>query len=211
MSKNKTIDIVKVTPVNQVFSITWMLGARCNFDCMYCDSEYHNSTDTHHTLEELKDYWNDIYKNTCHRNLKYKISFGGGEVTTNKDFLPFAIWLKEQFGDKIDKLLLTTNGSAGLQYYKNLLVAIDNISFSVHTEHINEKKFFNTVVELHKEISIDKFLHVNIMNEFWNSDRIPKYEKILKDNGISYSINEINYSTQTRKIPIFKGKLNLED
>lgn len=177
---------------------------------MYCPTDLHSNTDAHYTLEELKEYWTNIYTNTSHRNLNYKISFTGGEPTTNKDFLPFALWLKEQFGNQIDKLLLTTNGSASLRYYKTLLPAVDNLSFSLHSEHVDEKKFFETVIELNKVIEHSKFLHVNIMNEFWNADRILTYKKILTDNGISYSVNEINYARQTRSVPIFKGKLNLE-
>ena len=48
------------------------------------------------------------------------------------------------------------------------------------------------------------------MNETWNQSRIPQYQKILQEHGISNSINEINYTLQTRPMPVFKGKLNLD-
>ena len=54
-----------------------------------------------------------------------------------------------------------------------------------------------------------KHIHVNIMNEWWNEDRIPMYCDILKSYNISHNVNQINYSWQTRTIPIMKGKLNL--
>jgi hypothetical protein len=48
------------------------------------------------------------------------------------------------------------------------------------------------------------------MNETWNQHRIPAYQEILKQYGISNAINSINYSKQTRSFPIMKGKSNLE-
>ena len=87
--------------------------------------------------------------------------------------------------------------------------SVDNITFSVHTEHINEQKFFKMIIELHKMLSKDKHLHVAIMNEHWNQSRIPLYTKLLDENNISYGVNEIDYTYQTREHPIFLGKLNL--
>ena len=151
-----------------------------------------------------------IYEKTKHTELPYKIAFTGGEVTSNKNFLPFVEWLRVNYADKIFMLLVTTNGSATFKYYSNLFKSIDNISFSVHSEHIDEQKFFNMIIDLKKSIDSDRFLHVNIMNEFWNQDRIVAYCKLLTEHGISHNVNEIDYELQTRKVPLFNGKLNLE-
>jgi MoaA/NifB/PqqE/SkfB family radical SAM enzyme len=177
---------------------------------MYCPAEWHNNTDQHHSLETLKSAWISIYERSWHLGLLYKISFTGGEVTNNKNFLPFVEWLRTEYSNSIFQLLVTTNGSATSKYYIKLFKVIDNISFSVHSEHIDECKFFETVIHLRKSIDNSKFLHVNIMNEFWNQDRILVYKKLLETHNISYNINEIDYNLKTREIPIFKGKLNLE-
>ena len=203
--------IIQVIPTDQCFSITWELGRKCNYDCMYCGPQWHDSISKHKRLSELKENWVSIYKQSQYLNLQYKISFTGGEITGNKDFYTFIKWLRENYGSSIKKLLLTTNGSATYKYYAKLFEVMDNISFSVHSEHINEKRFFDTVIKLHSNISRDKFIHVNIMNEFWNQERIPLYERLLKEHNISYNINEIEYSYQTRTIPIMKGNLNLEN
>lgn len=202
--------IIQVTPTDQYFSITWKLTVRCNYDCMYCPTNWHNNHGPEHSLDSLQSAWNSIVDKTKHLNLPYKISFSGGEVTTNKNFLPFALWLKSNFGDQIFKTILTTNGSASASYYQKLYSAIDNISFSLHSEHVDEKKFFSTVIDLHRQLSPEKFLHVNIMDEFWNRERISQYVKLLTEHKISHSINEIDYGLQTRTIPIIKGKLNLD-
>ena len=202
--------IVQVTPVPESFAISWKLTTRCNYDCMYCPTMWHDTTSTNHSLEVLQTAWHDIYSKTKSKNLKYKISFSGGEVTSNKHFLPFVAWLRENYNNHILKLLVTTNGSATLKYYTNLYQSIDNISFSVHSEHVNEQEFFDMILALKKSINHNKFLHVNIMNEFWNQERIPLYIELLNRHNISYNVNEIDYGLQTRSIPIIKGKFNLD-
>jgi molybdenum cofactor biosynthesis enzyme MoaA len=202
--------IVQVTPIEEYFSISWQLGIRCNYDCMYCSPKWHDSTSKYHSLEKMQDAWLKIYEKTSNLNLPYKISFIGGELTTNKNFLPFVTWLRNNYSNRLFKLLLTTNGSANFKYYSKMFDAIDNISFSVHSEFINETKFFNMLIQLKQSISNDRFMHVDIMNEFWNQDRILKYKQLLEQHNISYSVNEVDYSYQTRQYPIMQGQLNLE-
>lgn len=202
--------VIRIQPIEEVFSITWRIGTRCNYDCMYCPTQYHDSTSKIHNLNELKSAWESVFVKSQSKNLKYKISFTGGEVTSNKDFLPFVQWLRINYNDQISQLLVTTNGSATYKYYSRLFDYVDNISFSTHSEFIDEQKFFDTVVRLYQTKSKDKFVHVNIMNEFWNQDRINGYISVLKQHNISYNVNEIDYSYKIRDYPMFKGKLNLE-
>jgi hypothetical protein len=157
----------------------------------------------------LQQRWQSIYEKTHQRKLKYKISFTGGEVTANKQFLPLVHWLRAEYTSHIDAILFTTNGSASFQYYKKIFDWVDNISFSLHSEHVNEQQFFQKIIKLHQQLELGKHLHVNIMNEFWNQDQIKKYVKLLDDHAISHSVNTIDYSVQTRSYPIMKGKLNL--
>ena len=200
--------ILRVEPTENYFSLTWQLSIRCNYDCMYCPATWHDNTSRHHSLDTLKQTWVSILSKT--NRPAYKISFTGGEPTSSKSFLPFLKWLRTEHADIKFKILLTSNGSATYKYYQQLYNYVDNISFSMHSEHIDERKFFDTVTQLHDTIDKSKHLHVNIMNETWNQSRIPEYQKILQKHGISNNVNEINYALQTRFIPIFKGKLNLD-
>lgn len=202
-------NIISIQPTEKVFSITWMLGRRCNYDCMYCPPELHDNFSKHHDLLKLKEAWQNIYNQTAKKKLSYKISFTGGEVTANKNFLPFVSWLKENYN--IHSILITTNGSAGLKYYEKLINYVDAISFSTHTEFMNEKVFFEKVKVLNRlMIRPKKSFHVNIMDEYWAKERIKLYEKFCIKNEISFSINEINYNKKNREEVLNNGQKNLK-
>ena len=87
---------------------------------------------------------------------------------------------------------------------------IDCISFSTHSEFFDEAEFFNKVDKLNQTmIRPEKSLHVNIMDEYWNQNRIALYKTWLSDRNISYSVNAINYKQQTRTHVLDQGKQNL--
>ena len=201
--------IVRVTPVPEYFSLTWMLGSRCNYDCMYCPTELHDSTSRPHDLVTMQEVWRNIYCKTQHKNLPYKISFTGGEVTANKNFFPLVEWLRTNYPD-IAMILLTTNGTASQRYYEKLAKVVNSISFSTHSEYMDEQRFFDTVVAVDRMmLRPTKSVHVNIMNEHWNQDRIKLYQQWLTQHNISYSVNQINYATATRTYILDQGVKNL--
>jgi MoaA/NifB/PqqE/SkfB family radical SAM enzyme len=177
---------------------------------MYCPSELHDATSQPHDLETLQAAWKNIHAQSAIKGLKYKISFTGGEVTANKNFLPLVEWLRNTYPD-IDKIQITTNGSASLNYYVRLSKVIESMSFSTHGEFMDEAKFFNKVKALDQMMTRPiKSFHVNIMNEYWNQDRIKLYVDWLAKHGISYSVNEIDYNSKTRDIVFKQGKQNFE-
>ena len=203
------MDVIKVQPAEDLVILTWTLTARCNYDCMYCPPEFHDSTSVTPDLETLQKSWLSFYEKTQHKNLPYKIAFTGGEPTVVKAFLPFVTWLKQQpFGVK--QIVTTTNGSASLNYYVKISQFVDSLSFSTHSEHINEQEFFDKVFAVNKiMIRPEKSAHVNIMDEWWNQDRVALYRQWCQKHQISHSVNRVDYSEQTRTIPIMKGVLNL--
>ena len=202
--------IVRVEPSVPAVTMTWMIGSRCNYACSYCPDELHDDHSPHPDLEKLKLAWQNFHAKTQHIGLPYKISFTGGEVTANRSFLPLIEYLKlENF--KVDQIFITTNGSASLNYYKRLSKLVNGISFSTHSEFIEEQDFFNKVEAIDQlMVRPERSVHVNIMNEFWNQDRINLYTKRLSAMNISHSVNEIDYSKQTRAEPTMSGIYNLE-
>jgi hypothetical protein len=176
---------------------------------MYCPPSLHDNTSRHPDLSLLQQRWQSIYSKTSDKNLPYKISFTGGEVSSNKSFLPLVEWLRNTYGNSIFKILVSSNGSASLRYYTRLFRLVDNLSLSFHSEHADENKFFSQVIALRKNVPPGKHLHVIIMDEKWNQSRIPLYTDILIKHKISHSVNKIDYSKANRIEPIMKGKQNL--
>jgi molybdenum cofactor biosynthesis enzyme MoaA len=202
--------IIQVEPTESYISLTWMTGSRCNYDCMYCSKDLHDSTSKHPDLEKLKTVWNNFYKKTQHLNLPYKLSFTGGEVTANKSFLPLIEHLSTN-NFNVKQMFVTTNGSASERYYRKLSTMVTGITFSTHSEFFNEAEFFTKVFEINKiMIRPEKSVHVNIMDEYWNHDRISLYQQWLNNHNISNTINTIHYRQGTRTFPIIKGVKNIE-
>lgn len=198
----KTIPIIKVQPIDEYFTLTWQVDLRCNFDCMYCPPNFHDLTSPVKTLDELKNAWLKVFEASKNKNLKYKICFTGGEVSINKDFLPFVTWIRSNYDEYIFQIGVSTNGSASKMYYENLIKQVDFISFSTHSEFFNEKKFFSNVLHCQNLIKeTNKTIQVNIMEEPWHSERIKIYARFLENNKVSYSINKIDFSQKIRPYP----------
>jgi len=177
---------------------------------MYCPTELHDNTSMPHDLETMQTVWRNIYEQARTRQLGFKISFTGGEVTANKNFLPMIRWLRDGYKD-IKHIAITTNGSASQNYYLKLADKVESISFSTHSEHMDEQEFFNKSLALNQVmIRPGKSFHVNIMDEHWNQNRIPMYKKWLTEHNISHSINTVDLGRKTRDNPILKGRYNLE-
>lgn len=201
--------IIRVEPITPMISLSWMLGTRCNYDCMYCPSTLHDTTSKHPDLNKLIQTWDNFYQRTKDRQIPYKISFTGGEVTANRSFLPLLKYIRNN-NFNIGQILVTTNGSASKNYYAKLAALVDAISFSTHSEFFNEQEFFNKVSIIHQiMIRPEKSVHVNIMDESWNQKRIPVYQSWLDQRGISYSVNAIDYSQQIRNVAVQQGVTNL--
>jgi MoaA/NifB/PqqE/SkfB family radical SAM enzyme len=140
-----------------------------------------------------------MFDSSSAKNLKYKINFTGGEVTVNKDFMPFVRWLRSNYNEHIAQIGVNSNGSANIEYYIELIDLVDFISFSTHTEFFNEEKFFNNVIKCAERVqSTNKTIHVNVMNEYWAQDQIQKYTSFLTKKNINHSVTEIDYSYKIR-------------
>jgi hypothetical protein len=75
---------------------------------------------------------------------------------------------------------------------------------------MNEQRFFDTVIAVdHVMTRPQKSVHVNIMNEHWNQDRVELYKKWLSQRNISYTVNQIDYTTATRTYILDQGVKNL--
>jgi sulfatase maturation enzyme AslB (radical SAM superfamily) len=102
-----------------------LVTSRCNFSCKYCNG-----------LSCDKDYDFDTYKpllaDMCLNHGLKNIRFSGGEPTLHPRLLDF---IKEARSYKcIEKIAVSTNGSADLDYYKQIIAAgVNDFSISCDT------------------------------------------------------------------------------
>jgi organic radical activating enzyme len=198
--------IVKITPIDEVFSITWNLHKRCNNDCMYCGEFLHDSISPVKSLEELQSQWKQIFEKTRHIGRKYKVSFTGGEPVINKNFMPLVGWLQQNYSPYLDSLRLTSNGTASKEYYLKIFKDLVSLTLSTHTESFNIDRFIDTAVACNQYAKQhpEKSFMVNIMEEYWALDIIKQLIDRLQQHQIRFSINKINYHrTGNRSYPIF--------
>ena len=206
-------NIIRLEPNEPVFSITWCMHLRCNNDCMYCGDRHDNHSDMP-SLEKLQTQWITVFEKTKHVGLPYKIALTGGELTINKDFLPFIEWLSEHYKTYIQNIGITTNGRASKNFYLRLFDKLKFISFSTHTEQMDIDKFCDTAIACNQfaKATPGKFFMINIMEEYWAEERIKYFIDFCHQNNIYYSVARIDhYRKDSRTYPIFHVRKNTEE
>jgi organic radical activating enzyme len=174
-----------------LFSVSWILGRFCNYNCSYC-WPYARSNKIDHL--ELDVYINTIdeIKRQSRKNgfNNFHFSFSGGEPTAYKDFSK----LLEYYANDIveyQSFHMTSNCSPGLKWWKKM---IDNsfskfnrssITASYHSEFADESEFIEKIL----------FLMENNVNVVINQVMVPEkffeyYERCQRfnNNGISVTL-----------------------
>lgn len=125
--------------------VYWEISRRCNYDCSYCWSWIHNTTDPHRSLEELMKATHLLEdKFTKGESVNFIIS--GGEPTANPAFLD---WMRYLNSCK-HHVSLHSNGSRKPEYYSEL-IQYGDLNLSVHFEFYNREKFIKVVEAVAKE------------------------------------------------------------
>jgi organic radical activating enzyme len=175
---------------------------------MYCPENRHNNNTKFPDLDRMKSHWQQIFAKTQHLGLKYKLNWSGGEPTVWRDFSALINWLRCEYNQHIQQMGTISNGSASTQYYLKLFSSLDYLSFSTHTEYLDERKFFQTAQKCQEYAShTNKSFMINIMEEYWDLDANKRLIDICKDKNINFHVSRIRYNLPgTRTYPIFKDK-----
>ncbi|MCY4512604.1 MAG: radical SAM protein [Bdellovibrionales bacterium] len=115
-----------------MMTIDWYVGKRCNFSCSYCADFIHDNYSSHVPFEKMKIF---VDKITQIYGTKIHWSLTGGEPTINPDFLKLCKYLQDKKGD----VSVCTNGSRSLDYLFQMYELVDNIVLSLHFEHISKQ------------------------------------------------------------------------
>lgn len=112
--------------------IDWYIGKRCNFSCSYCADFIHDNYSAHVPFEKMKIF---VDKIVARYGTNITWSLTGGEPTLNPDF----IRLLEYLQDKKYHISVCTNGSRSMEYLLQMYELVDNITYSLHFEHVTPK------------------------------------------------------------------------
>ena len=138
---------------NNLFSVSWILGRFCNYNCSYCWPYARSSTPDH---REFKIYTNaiDEIKRQARANGfdKFHFSFSGGEPTAYKKFIDL-IKHYEDYESKYLSIHMTSNCSPAKRWWTRWLDATHvmdrrSITASYHAEFANEKEFGDKLLYL---------------------------------------------------------------
>lgn len=129
-----------------LFSISWILGRFCNYNCSYCWPYAHSNEPDYQSLNTYLKTIESIKKqagNNGYTNFHW--SFSGGEPTAYKELLSI---LYEVSGDSIH---MTTNLSPGMKWWDRYLMMTRSsrrrsITASFHHEFANEKEFGDKIL-----------------------------------------------------------------
>jgi molybdenum cofactor biosynthesis enzyme MoaA len=164
-----------------VFTVTWNLGKRCNYDCSYCAPTTHDWVSPHHPLEAIKSFVDKLDHWTTQQNKTFKIVLTGGEPMVHPDILDILKTIKSAKSCS-DQLTMTSNGSLPLELYQRSLEWITNLTISLHLERSNAEiqKKLDLIVALNSQFE-NRWISVQIMclpgkTEFIDTVIIPLFD-----------------------------------
>lgn len=194
---------------NQLFNVSWILGRFCNYKCSYC-WPYANTDKPDHLDFEIYTNAIDEIKRQARRNgfHNFHFSFSGGEPTAYKQFGQLVEHYASDTISEYQSIHMTTNLSPGSKWWKNWMVATEDLSrrsitASYHSEFANEQEFGDKCLQL-----INGGVYVTI-----NQVMVPEhfeeyYERCSRfaDRGINVTLKPQSDSTASRIVDGYTDK-----
>lgn len=146
------------------FQVNWIITNDCNYRCTYCFHYGKGKTPPPHvpfaTLEQLRIAVDNI---ASLNRPWYDIIFSGGEPTVQPHLFELISMLHETLGERLNNVLIITNGSRNKKLYKGLSGLAESINvelnISIHTDHVD----MNHILELIENLSADIRMHFSLM------------------------------------------------
>lgn len=172
-----------------LFSISWILGRFCNYQCSYCWPYARSNKVDHLSFEIYKNTVDQIKTQASNNGFnEFHWSFSGGEPTAYKDLINLLEYIPQE--DLYHSVHMTTNLSPGNNFWNLWIDRTSNfrrrsITASFHSEFADEKEFADKLLML-----IDNNVFVTI-NQVMVPDQF--YElfercKRFNDQGINVTL-----------------------
>lgn len=140
-----------------LFSISWILGRFCNYNCSYCWPYARSDTLDYQEFEIYTNTVDEIKKQARQNGFtEFHWSFSGGEPTAYKRLLHLIKYLDEDLDSPYQSIHMTTNLSPGSKWWKTWcsdseMLQRRSITASFHAEFAREQEFGDKCLQLMNE------------------------------------------------------------
>jgi MoaA/NifB/PqqE/SkfB family radical SAM enzyme len=186
-----------IDPKNKIsFLLDWEITLRCNLDCSYCGSMYHDNSTQHPPLSEclktidfMFEYVNIYMQNKPKWAKEVILNVYGGESIFHPDIITIYETIREKYkkfeNDWTLTVQTTTNLVAGKSLINKLKDKIDYWTVSYHTEANQKQKtqFRNNILNLKAAGATVRV--IVLMNPSHFDDAISMIE-FCKENKVDY-------------------------
>lgn len=196
-----------------------LLTDRCNFKCPYCRG-LKPELKGDRKFDEIIEILAWLFFNKL-----INVRFSGGEPTLDKNLLDYIILCRN---NKVKRIALSTNGSADLDYYKELIkygvndfsISLDACCASTTDIMAGKQGQYNTIIDNIRELSKLAYVTVGIVFNEQNISQLSNTVVLAKELGVSdiriipsaqYNKENIIGNLQfdfIDKFPILKYRLN---
>jgi uncharacterized Fe-S cluster-containing radical SAM superfamily protein len=180
-----------------LFSISWILGRFCNYNCSYC-WPYARSDKVDHEKLEVYQHTIDEIKRQAKLNgfNQFHWSFSGGEPTAYKQLNDLVKYLQDDVESSYQSVHMTTNLSPGSKWWKTWCANTDmlqrrSITASYHSEFAKEQEFGDKCLQLMYER-----VHVTI-----NQVMVPEMFEELYERMGRFAARGINITLKPQSDP----------
>lgn len=156
-----------------LFSVSWILGRFCNYNCSYCwpyarsdKPDYQDFTVYTRAIDEIKR------QARGNGFTRFHWSFSGGEPTAYKQCLDLVKHLDDGNLTPYQSIHMTTNLSPGKKWWRTWaehtgLLQRRSITASYHAEFANEKDFGDKCIQLNYDGVFVTVNQVMVPEDFW--------------------------------------------
>lgn len=162
---------------DSLFSVSWILGRFCNYNCSYCWPYARSDVVDHQEFDIYCNAIDEIKRQARENGFgKFHWSFSGGEPTAYKRLLDLVKYLDDGPATPYQSLHMTTNLSPGTKWWRNWAVNTEllqrrSITASYHAEFANEKEFSNKCLQLMNDgiyITINQVMVPSLFDELYD-------------------------------------------
>jgi organic radical activating enzyme len=193
-----------------LFSVSWILGRFCNYNCSYCWPYARSNKVDHYDLKLYKNTIDEIKRQARSSGFTdFHFSFSGGEPTAYKNFLDLIDYYANDDIPKYQSFHMTSNCSPGIKWWKRLINKLHllnraSVTASFHAEFANEEEFSEKLLFLIENkiyVTINQVMVPNRFDEYY--DRCKRFY----ERGIPVTLKPQSNSTATEIVQGYTSKM----